>query len=133
MPTVVVLTGIRDGLDLSGRILLTPRDKVLVEDPGYLNAMPLFSQYTRRVVPVAIDQHGFSVARARRHRGVRLVHVTPAHQSPTGVTMPVSRRLELLDWAEQAGCWILDDDYDSEFNYDGAPLAALKAWTAPTA
>lgn len=121
---VVVLTGIRDGLDLSGRLLLTPRDKVLVEDPGYLNAMPLFSQYTRRVVPVAIDQHGFSVARARRHRGVRLVHVTPAHQSPTGVTMPVSRRLELLDWAEQAGCWILDDDYDSEFNYDGAPLAA---------
>ncbi|WYX09443.1 PLP-dependent aminotransferase family protein [Achromobacter xylosoxidans] len=124
---VVVLTGIRDGLDLSGRLLLTPRDKVLVEDPGYLNAMPLFSQYTQRVVPVAIDQHGFSVARARRHRGVRLVHVTPAHQSPTGVTMPVSRRLELLDWAEQAGCWILDDDYDSEFNYDGAPLAALKS------
>lgn len=124
---VVVLTGIRDGLDLSARLLLTPRDKVLVEDPGYLNALPLFSQYTRRVAPVAIDQHGFSVARARRHRGVRLVHVTPAHQSPTGVTMPVSRRLELLDWAAQAGCWILDDDYDSEFNYDGAPLAALKS------
>lgn len=124
---VVVLSGIRDGLDLSARLLLTPRDKVLVEDPGYLNAMPLFSQYTRRVVPIAIDEHGFSVARARRHRGVRLAHVTPAHQSPTGVTMPVSRRLELLDWAAQTGCWILDDDYDSEFNYDGAPLAALKS------
>ncbi|MFP3711464.1 PLP-dependent aminotransferase family protein, partial [Paraburkholderia sp. SIMBA_009] len=62
-----------------------------------------------------------------RQRGARLAHVTPAHQSPTGVTMPVSRRLELLDWAAQTGCWILDDDYDSEFSYDGAPLAALKS------
>lgn len=124
---VVVLTGIRDGIDLSARILLSREDKVLVEDPGYLNAVPLFSQYTRRITPIAIDEHGFSVARARRQRGVKLVHVTPAHQSPTGVTMPVSRRLELLDWAAQTGCWILEDDYDSEFNYDSAPLAALKS------
>ncbi|MDR6600107.1 GntR family transcriptional regulator/MocR family aminotransferase [Achromobacter deleyi] len=124
---VVILTGIRDGLDLSARILLSRQDKVLVEDPGYLNAMPLFSQFTSRVVPIAIDEHGFSVARARRHRGVKLVHVTPAHQSPTGVTMPVSRRLELLAWAKQADCWIIEDDYDSEFNYDSAPLAALKS------
>ena len=124
---VVVLTGIRDGIDLSARILLSREDKVLVEDPGYLNAVPLFSQYTRRITPIAIDEHGFSVVRARRQRGVKLVHVTPAHQSPTGVTMPVSRRLELLDWAAQTGCWILEDDYDSEFNYDSAPLAALKS------
>ncbi|MBB1594242.1 PLP-dependent aminotransferase family protein [Achromobacter sp. UMC46] len=124
---VVILTGIRDGLDLSARILLSRQDKVLVEDPGYLTAMPLFSQFTSRVVPIAIDEHGFSVARARRQRGVKLVHVTPAHQSPTGVTMPVSRRLELLAWAEQADCWIIEDDYDSEFNYDSAPLAALKS------
>lgn len=124
---VVVLTGIRDGIDLSARVLLSPGDKVLVEDPGYLNAVPLFSQYTRRITPIAIDEHGFSVASARRQRGVKLVHVTPAHQSPTGVTMPVSRRLELLDWAAQTGSWILEDDYDSEFNYDSAPLAALKS------
>lgn len=124
---VVILTGIRDGLDLSARILLTRQDKVLVEDPGYLTAMPLFSQFTPRVVPIAIDEHGFSVARARRQRGVKLVHVTPAHQSPIGVTMPVSRRLELLAWAEQENCWIVEDDYDSEFNYDSAPLAALKS------
>lgn len=124
---VVILTGIRDGLDLSARILLSRQDKVLVEDPGYLTAMPLFSQFTSRVVPIAIDEHGFSVARARRQRGVKLVHVTPAHQSPVGVTMPVSRRLELLAWAEQENCWIVEDDYDSEFNYDSAPLAALKS------
>lgn len=124
---IVILTGIRDGLDLSARILLTRQDKALVEDPGYLTALPLFSQFTPRVVPIAIDAQGFSVARARRQRGVKLVHVTPAHQSPIGVTMPVSRRLELLAWAEAADCWIVEDDYDSEFNYDSAPLPALKS------
>ena len=70
-------------------------------------------------VPLPIDGQGFAVA-GRRLRGVKLVHVTPAHQSPTGITMPVSRRLELLDWAAQAGVWVVEDDYDSEFNYDGA-------------
>jgi GntR family transcriptional regulator / MocR family aminotransferase len=124
---VVILTGIRDGLDLSARVLLTPQDQVLVEDPGYLTALPLFSQFTSKVVPIAIDEQGFSVERARRHRGVKLVHVTPAHQSPVGVTMPVSRRLDLLAWAAQENCWIVEDDYDSEFNYDSAPLAALKS------
>lgn len=124
---VVVLSGIRDGLDLCGRILLTPRDKVLIEDPGYVNAVPIYRPYTSGVVPLPIDGQGFAVARARRLRGVKLVHVTPAHQSPTGITMPVSRRLELLDWAAQAGVWVVEDDYDSEFNYDGAPLAALKS------
>ena len=124
---VVILTGIRDGLDLSARVLLKPQDQVLVEDPGYLTALPLFGQFTSQVIPIAIDEHGFSVDRARRQRGVKLVHVTPAHQSPVGVTMPVSRRLELLAWAAREDCWIVEDDYDSEFNYDSAPLAALKS------
>jgi len=79
------------------------------------------------VMPIAIDEQGFTVARAKRQRGVKLVHVTPAHQSPTGITMPVSRRLELLAWAEEQNCWIVEDDYDSEFNYDSAPLPALKS------
>ena len=124
---VIVLSGIRDALNLCGRILLKPQDKVLIEDPGYLNAVPIFGQYTPHVMPLPIDTHGFATAQARRQRGVKLVYVTPAHQSPTGITMPVSRRLELLDWAEQSGAWIVEDDYDSEFNYDGAPLAALKS------
>ena len=84
----MVLSGIRDGLDLCGRILLTPRDKVLIEDPGYVNAVPIYRPYTSSIVPLPIDDQGFAVARARRLRGVKLVHVTPAHQSPTGITMP---------------------------------------------
>lgn len=127
---VIVLSGIRQGLDLCARLLLSPEDRVMVEDPGYLHATPIFGRHAREVVQVPIDAEGFSVAHARRHAGVRLVHVTPAHQAPTGVTMPVSRRLELLAWAEEADCWVIEDDYDSEFSYDSAPLPALKSLDA---
>lgn len=124
---VVIVSGIRQGLDLCGRVLLQPADKVLLEDPGYTLASDIFKPYTRKMLPVAIDEAGFSVTRARRHTGVRLVHVTPAHQSPTGIVMPVSRRLELLSWAQEHNVWLVEDDYDSEFNYRSAPLPALKS------
>jgi len=127
---VVVVSGIRHGLDLAARAVLNPSDKVLLEDPGYAHATDIFGRYTARIASVPIDGDGFSVARARRHAGVRLVHVTPAHQSPTGLTMPVSRRLELLAWAGENKAWVVEDDYDSEFNYRSAPLPALKSLDA---
>ena len=123
---VVVVSGIRHGLDLAARAVLRPSDRVLLEDPGYAHAMEIFGRYAGRVASVPIDDDGFSVVRARRHAGVRLVHVTPAHQSPTGLTMPVSRRLQLLDWAGENKVWVVEDDYDSEFSYRSAPLPALK-------
>jgi len=124
---VIVLSGIRHALDLSARLLLSAGDEVLIEDPAYMNAMPLFEQYAARVVPLPVDEGGFPVALARRHRQARLAYVTPAHQSPLGMAMPASRRLELLAWAAEAGCWIIEDDYDSEFNYERLPLPALKS------
>ncbi len=127
---VVVVSGIRHGLDLAARAVLRPSDKVLLEDPGYAHAAEIFGRYTGRVASIQIDGGGFSVTRARRHAGVRLVHVTPAHQSPTGLTMPVSRRLELLAWASEYKVWVVEDDYDSEFNYRSAPLPALKSLDA---
>lgn len=127
---IVVLSGIRQGLDLCARLLLSPEDKVMVEDPGYLHAAPIFGRHAREVIHVPVDAQGFSVTHARRHAGVRLAHVTPAHQAPTGITMPVSRRLELLAWAEASDCWLIEDDYDSEFSYDSAPLPALKSLDA---
>lgn len=127
---IVIVSGIREGLDLCARLLLAPGDKVLLEDPGYLHAAPIFGQHGRQAVPVPIDAEGFPVAHARQHPDVRLAHVTPAHQSPSGITMPVSRRLELLSWAEAAQAWLVEDDYDSEFSYDSAPLPALKSLDA---
>lgn len=124
---IIVLSGIRHALDLSARVLLSGEDEVLIEDPAYMNAMPIFGQYTASVVPLPVDDGGFPVHIARRHRRARLAYVTPAHQSPLGVAMPVSRRMELLSWASETDAWILEDDYDSEFNYERLPLPALKS------
>lgn len=124
---IVVLTGIRHTLDLLARSLLRAGDKVCIEDPCYLAAEQIFTQAGALVVPVPVDHEGLVCAALNAHADARMVYVTPAHQSPTGVTMSVTRRLELLDWAERHDAWIIEDDYDSEFNYLNAPLAALKS------
>ncbi|MBP1205676.1 GntR family transcriptional regulator/MocR family aminotransferase [Duganella sp. 1411] len=124
---IVVLTGIRHALDLVARTLLRPGEKVCVEDPGYPAALRIFARAGAVVAPVPVGPEGFECAQLRRHPDARLVYVTPAHQSPVGVTMSATRRLELLDWADRSGGWIIEDDYDSEFNYLSAPLAALKS------
>lgn len=124
---IVVLTGIRHTLDLLARSLLHAGDKVCIEDPCYLGAEQIFTQAGALVVPVPVDHEGLVCAALAGHADARMVYVTPAHQSPTGVTMSVTRRLELLDWAARHDAWIVEDDYDSEFNYLNAPLAALKS------
>jgi GntR family transcriptional regulator/MocR family aminotransferase len=78
-------------------------------------------------VPVPVDGDGLDVAAgSARHPNASLVYVTPSHQYPLGVTMGLSRRLALLEWARRADAWIVEDDYDSEFRYAGRPLAALQ-------
>lgn len=124
---VMVTTGIRHGLDLLARSLLQPGDKVCIEDPGYQSAKGLFALAGARLVPIPVQEEGIDVQCLQRHRDARMVYVTPAHQAPLGMTMPVSRRLALLDWARRSEAWVVEDDYDSEFNYQGAPLAALKS------
>ena len=81
-----------------------------------------------RLVPVPVDDDGLCVeAGLRRAADARFAVVTPTHQSPLGVALSLPRRLALLDWARQQRAWIVEDDYDSEFRYDGRPLPALKS------
>ena len=124
---VIVVSGSQQGISLAASVLLEPEDLVWVEDPGYFGAHTAFVGWGARVVPVAVDDQGLSVEVGRRIAPeARLVHVTPTHQFPLARTMPLRRRVELLDWARSADAWILEDDYDSEFRYSGSPLAALQ-------
>jgi GntR family transcriptional regulator/MocR family aminotransferase len=124
---VLVITGSQQGIDLIARILLDPGDTAWVEDPGYLGARAALAGAGARVVGVPVDDAGLDVSAGNsRCRNARLVHVTPSHQYPLGVTLTLSRRLALLDWARRANAWIIEDDYDSEFRYAGRPLAALQ-------
>ncbi|MGY2401433.1 MocR-like pyridoxine biosynthesis transcription factor PdxR [Pseudomonas sp. SDO5271_S396] len=98
------------------------------EDPGYLHARQLLLHKGVELVPVPVDRDGLDVEQGRqRHRNARLAIVTPAHQSPLGVALSPARRQALLDWAREQGSWVVEDDYDSEFRYQGQPLAALKS------
>ena len=124
---VVVLSGSQQALDLAARLLLDPGDKVWLEDPGYKGAHAAFAGAGANIVSVPLDAEGLDVAEGiRRAPKASLVYVTPSHQFPLGVTMSLSRRLALLEWAREAGAWIIEDDYDSEFRYAGRPLAALQ-------
>ena len=124
---VVVTNGAQQALELAARLLLDPGDAVWVEEPGYLGARAAFAGAGTRLVPVPLDGEGVDVAAGmRRAPGARVAYVTPSHQYPTGVTMSAARRLALLRWARDAGAWIVEDDYDSEYRYASRPLASLQ-------
>ncbi|QGZ65517.1 MocR-like pyridoxine biosynthesis transcription factor PdxR [Paraburkholderia acidisoli] len=124
---VIVTTGIRHAIDLIARSTLREGDKVCVEDPGYRAVHRIFELTGASLVHASVDAQGVKVDTVREHAGVRLAYVTPAHQSPLGVTMSATRRLALLEWAAERDAWIIEDDYDSDFRYQSAPLPALKA------
>lgn len=124
---VIIVSGSQQGLDLVAKVLLDPGDSAWIEDPGYNGARGAFLAAGVRLIPVAVDDEGMNLPKvAGKQSKVRLAYVTPAHQYPLGITMSMSRRLALLDWANHADAWILEDDYDSEYRYAGRPLAALQ-------
>jgi GntR family transcriptional regulator/MocR family aminotransferase len=124
---IIVLSGIRQAVDLTVRLLLDAGDPVWIEEPGYAGVREVLRAAGAKLVPVPIDGEGLSVkAGARKAPHARLACVAPSHQYPLGAVMSLARRLELLAWARGAGAWIIEDDYDSEFRYAGRPLAALQ-------
>ena len=124
---VLIVSGAQQALDLATRVLIDPGDRVWIEDPGYAGIRGALVASGAALVPVPLDAEGIDVAAGcRRAPEARLAIVTPSHQYPLGVTMSLTRRLELLDWARAAGAFIIEDDYDSEYRYAGRPLAALQ-------
>lgn len=125
---VFVTAGYHGALELARRVLLREGDVGWYEDPGYVLARRFLAQSGLRLAPVPVDDEGLDVARGQqRAPDARFAVVTPTHQSPMGMAMSLPRRLELLEWADAARAWIIEDDYDSEFRYHGRPLPALKS------
>ncbi len=124
---IVITTGAQQAISLCAQLLLSPGDSVAVENPGYRAAAHAFAAAGARLQGVRVDTQGLDCAALPQSSDCRLAYVTPAHQYPTGVTLSLARRLELLAWAEQGQRWIIEDDYDSEYRYSDAPLAPLAA------
>lgn len=127
---VLVVQGAQQGFELIARMLGDAGDVVWMEEPGYGGAQACFDASDLEVVPVPVDGEGMDIERVPAgHAAPRLIYVTPSHQYPSGVTMGLSRRLALLEAAEERGAWIVEDDYDSEFRYGQRPVAALQGLT----
>lgn len=124
---IIIVSGAQQALDLAARLLLDPGEEAWIEEPGYGGARAALLAAGLKPVAVSVDAAGLDVnAGERLSPGARLAYVTPSHQYPTGVIMTLARRLELLAWAERKRCWILEDDYDSEYRYASRPIASLQ-------
>jgi GntR family transcriptional regulator/MocR family aminotransferase len=124
---IVITSGAQQGISLCAQLLVEPGDGVAIENPGYRAAGHAFAVAGARLHGVAVDNEGIDCKALAGLGDCRLAYVTPSHQYPTGVVMSLARRLELLAWAERANGWIVEDDYDGEYRYSGAPLAPLAA------
>ncbi len=122
---VLITNGIQEGLNIMAWLLITTGVKVAVENPCYRGAAHVFTGHGAALQPVRVDGEGIDVAALPR--SAALTYVTPSHQYPLGVPMSLARRQALLDWAADGGGYIAEDDYDSDFFYDGTPLPALKS------
>ena len=122
---VLLCAGAQQAFDLVVRVLVEPGETVAVEDPGYPPVRQLLLAHGARVVPVPVDREGLLVAALPD--GARLVYVTPSHQFPLGVAMSLPRRMALLEWSARHGAAILEDDYDSEFRFEGRSLEPLQS------
>ena len=123
---VMIVSGAQHGLDLVVRMLIDPGGPVWIEDPSYRGARAALLAAGAKAVPVPVGSEGFDTARGTKlEPTARVALVTPSHQFPLGVTMSLPHRMELLEWAEDNGGWIVEDDFDSEFRYSGRPIPAL--------
>lgn len=125
---IIVVSGVQQALDLLARLLLKKDEPVWMEDPAYFGAEIAFRNVGAKIIPVPVDEQGLNVA-----AGLRLcphakgVYVTPGHQFPLGMTMSLERRMALLKWASRAGAFVIEDDYDSEYRFEGRPVPALQS------
>ncbi len=123
---VVITAGSQQALFLLASLLLKPRDQVYVEDPGYVEARLACSNEGARIIAGRMDEQGLTLPRPASGR-ISLIYTTPSRQFPTGVSISLSRRLALIDFAARTRAWIIEDDYDSELRYGAHPLPSLQS------
>lgn len=122
---IVVTTGAQAGLDLLARLLLDPGDAVWMEEPGYYGAQSAFEAAGGRLLPLRVGAEGWQLEPPADCR-LRLVYVTPACHHPLGASMRMEQRLRLLALAESRRAWIIEDDFDGEYRFQGQPLPAMQ-------
>jgi GntR family transcriptional regulator / MocR family aminotransferase len=126
---IMIVNSTMQAADLIARVLLERGDKAWIEDHSVPNLRAALTVSGAQLIPVPVDEQGLDVRRGiYRAPDAVLVYTTPSCQYPTGVPLASDRRLDLIAWADRAGAWIVEDDYQSEFTYSGRPIAPLHSF-----
>ncbi len=124
---VIITNGAQQAHSTAANLLLNPGEAVWLENPSYAGIKAALRGALADIIPISVDDQGLVVEEGlTKAPHARLVFISPSHQYPLGVTMSLTRRLKLLEWANNEKAWIIEDDYDSEYRYAGDPLEALQ-------
>src|SRR5438094_8937600 len=123
---ILIVGGMQQAMLISAMALLDPGEAVWIEDPGFHQARRVFTLAGAKVVPKPLDQEGIVIARSPKEKQPKIIHVTPSHQYPLGMTMSFDRRTALLDFARARDAFIFEDDFYAEFRFTGPPLPCLQ-------
>lgn len=123
---IVITSGATQAMTLVSKLLLSPDDTVIMEDPITNDIQTIFKTTGARLYPVPVDENGMKTSLLPLNKNPRFIFVTPSHQFPLGGTLPIQRRIQLIHYARQTNCYLVEDDYDSEFRYEGPPVSSLQ-------
>ncbi|KMQ22164.1 transcriptional regulator [Bacillus cereus] len=122
-------TGIQHAISLILQLLSNGDRSVAMENPSYGGAQSVFNNHGWSIKPIRLEKDGIDIEQLKKVKA-KVAYITPSHQFPYGMVLPIQKRLLLLEWANQNGSFIIEDDYDSEFRYQGQPIPSLKALDA---
>lgn len=123
---IIITAGTQQAMMIAAMALVNRGEVAWIEDPGFYQARRTFGFAGATVVPRPVDKEGITIARSSKQRSPKIIYVTPSHQFPLGMTMSLSRRTALIDFALACDAYIFEDDHNSEFRYTGPPLPCLQ-------
>lgn len=123
---LVITTGATQALTLIAKLLISINDKVIIEDPITHEIQTIFQSYGASLLPIRVDENGMDTNQIPQEIKTAFIFVTPSHQFPIGGTLPIQRRIQLIEFARKVDSYIVEDDYDSEFRYEGPSISSLQ-------
>lgn len=123
---IIITSGATQALTLVSKLLLFPGDSVIIEDPITNDIQTIFKDSGSTLYPIPVDDYGIKTTLLPLHLRPKFAFVTPSHQYPLGGVLPIQRRIQLINYSRETNCYLVEDDYDSEFRYEGPPVSSLQ-------
>ncbi|EEK81162.1 Transcriptional regulator, GntR [Bacillus cereus ATCC 4342] len=123
---LVITSGATQALTLVSKLLLSTGDEVIIEDPITNDIQKIFKNSGAFLYPIPVDNNGMDTSLLPVNKNPKFIFITPSHQFPLGGTLPIQRRVQLINYSRKTNCYLIEDDYDSEFRYEGSPVSSLQ-------